>query len=224
VSWDGSRQRELAVQRHLEEALFDARLHPRDRMGRWRVSTPGALKRVGAAKDRFMAGESIRPRGLMDMHEPRSVGKPRGLLDVTARSTRRDTMGVRGGAPQRGGKVAKVKVPATRNGPEVTAELTPVRYGDFEPGDRWHVTVDGRVLGTIDKGEYTYAPRAAGFQGKVVRYSTGVTDWRATAPDGAEYRGGVFPSHYRKNSRKAAIAFLVAHDAGDTSARYFTWA
>ena len=86
------------------------------------------------------------------------------------------------------------------------------------------VTHHGEVIGTVWKGEYSYSPKAAGHSGRIVRYHASVDEWCAMGPEkGYTYTGGTFPSHYRKNTRKAALAYLVALAAGDDRAAYFTW-
>lgn len=85
------------------------------------------------------------------------------------------------------------------------------------------VTMEGREIGTIGRGSYTYSPRAAGHGGRIARFHTSVGEWTARTTEGREYRGGIYPSHHRKNTRKAALAFLVAAAAGAEGPGYFYW-
>lgn len=88
------------------------------------------------------------------------------------------------------------------------------------------VRYQGVLYGVVAQGSYSYAPKAAGHGGKVIRFSAEVGEWQAFNPEDLAkpsherygYRGGVFPSHYRKNTRQAAIAALLTGDS------YFTWA
>jgi hypothetical protein len=116
-----------------------------------------------------------------------------------------------------------VRVPATS---KASAATVTVR----EDGS---VYKDGTLVGYVSKGAYTYSPKAAGHSGRIARYHTEVAEWVALTVKDAEkptyeqypYKGGVFPSHYRKNTRKAALAYLVAVSEGvpQGDARYFYW-
>lgn len=190
MSWADSEQRRRAVARHLEEGLFDARLHPRDRMGRWRVSTAGALKRVGAHKDRFMQGESIRPKGLMDMHEPRSTGRPRGILD----STHRDTMGVRR-EPQRGESLSVASRRRESNIVTKRGKSQHVRIPSYRHG---HCKHPGCPFMAINESGYCsrHMDEAGGLTAKNARF--GETWARPEMPDYAQ-GGHPFMSRYKQH-------------------------
>ncbi len=110
-------------------------------------------------------------------------------------------------------KITRVTVPATNRADAVTVEVDA----------NGQVTFDGDPIGTVWKGEYSYSPKAAGHS-RVVRYHASVDEWCATGPEkGYTYTGGTFPSHYRKNTRKAALAYLVALALGADNPAYFTW-
>lgn len=109
-----------------------------------------------------------------------------------------------------------IKVPATSKAPAAVVELA------LDGG----VTLDGELIGTLTQGEYTYSPRAAGHSGRIARFHQSMPEWGAEAIGGGyKFNGGIYPSHYRKNTRKAALAFLVAVASGVPAgeAGYFTW-
>lgn len=118
--------------------------------------------------------------------------------------------------------MTRIRVPATDRGPAAYVELA---------ADGTVTNEEGRVLGTVGRGSYRYSPPAAGHSGRIARFHMEVGEWTARAPDGRTYEGGIFPGHYRKNTRKAALAFLVAADAnppgrivGNLHPEYFYWA
>jgi len=98
---------------------------------------------------------------------------------------------------------------------------------DPETGEVFVPSQGGIRIGVVHKGEYTSSPKAAGHGGRVVRYHSTGDEWRSTPERDLDkpsyqqygtYRGSIFPSHYRKNTRQAAIAALLTDD------HYFTWA
>lgn len=102
-------------------------------------------------------------------------------------------------------------------------ETTKAAGATVEVSTEGLVTMEGREIGTIGRGSYRYSPTAAGHGGRIARYHSEVGEWTARTPEGVEYRGGIYPSHYRKNTRKAALAFLVAAAAGAEGPGYFYW-
>jgi hypothetical protein len=113
----------------------------------------------------------------------------------------------------------RIEVPATTKGEAATVHL-------YDNGTVF--LEDGTFLGAVSKGSYSYSPTAAGHGGRIVRYHTQVDEWQATLPGSfgnTDYRGGTYPSHYRKNTRKAALAYLLAVHAGENAseAGYFYW-
>jgi hypothetical protein len=97
---------------------------------------------------------------------------------------------------------------------------------------------DGTFLGTVFKGEYTVNHNAAGHSGRVLRFSLDHAEWAALLPNKtmnaveqggfshrADFRGGDWKQSRRKNSRKAALAFLLAVHGGEDAGRaeYFYW-
>lgn len=121
-----------------------------------------------------------------------------------------------------------VKVPATTKGPAA----------DVLVGADGSVTWDDRLIGYVFKGSYSVSPKAAGHGGRIVRYHAENDEWAAVLPnsaehhmaskgftEGADFRGGDWKQSRRKNSRKAACAFLVAVASGVTKldAEYFYW-
>lgn len=120
----------------------------------------------------------------------------------------------------------KLDIPATTKGPATTIEI--------EDGE---VRLDGEVIGYVFKGEYHVSPKAAGHN-RVVRYHASHDEWAALLPGSteraiaeighsvsADFRGGDWKSSRKKNSRKAACAFLVAVASGTPvhEAEYFFW-
>ena len=117
-----------------------------------------------------------------------------------------------------------IVVPATDLAPAVSVEL------DTESGA---VSLDGSPIGVVWQGEASAWVAVAGHRGRIGNSVT-VADWRAlTVEEQAlprneqrAYSGDVFRAHQRKNTRKAALAYLVARAAGASwsDARYFHWA
>jgi hypothetical protein len=122
----------------------------------------------------------------------------------------------------------RINVPASTKGPAALVHVTDDGRVYLDDG----ANDPGRFLGQISgDGSYAYSPPAAGHSGRIARYHTSVREWEALTPDEIgkpsydqhPYRGGVFPAHYRKNTRKAALAYLLAVDAGADAPSYFTW-
>lgn len=100
----------------------------------------------------------------------------------------------------------RVRVPATNHTPATTVEYDP------ETGTVLH---DGVDIGRACKGTYSYAPKAAGHGGRIVRFHKSCPEWQARSRVHSHiYRGN---EHWGKNTRKAAIAFLLAAAAGASS-------
>jgi hypothetical protein len=72
VTWVGSEQRERAVGRHLavlREASYAELLHPRDRVGRWRIKLGVAGKKMGHALDKALGEPTQMQRGPVTLHD-----------------------------------------------------------------------------------------------------------------------------------------------------------
>jgi hypothetical protein len=124
-------------------------------------------------------------------------------------------------------KPANVKVPAFAiyaGGPHKFDPTT------VQLDSEGYISLDGTRIGRIGKGSYRYSPPTHKGS-RIARYHSDVSEWQAVAldntkgmPVGREYKGGVYGDK-RKNTRRAAIAYVIAVHGGVSpeNARYFTW-
>jgi hypothetical protein len=121
-------------------------------------------------------------------------------------------------------KTMALKIPATS-----VADAAVVEY-DVQSGEAF---LDGASIGYAWKGTTSVFVAAAGHRGRIGN-SSELADWRALTPaekllpqhEQHPFTGDTFRAYARKNSRKAALAYLLARAAGvgSSDARYFTWA
>lgn len=114
-----------------------------------------------------------------------------------------------------------VTVPAVRD----AFEQTVVQYDS----DTGRVYLDDTFIGTISKGSNTVRVGGNARRGSA-HYFAGVTAWQAWLPEHAphshrhDFDGDHYPAHYKRNSRRGAIAFLLTAHLGEKADAYFSWA